>query len=384
MKSTIDKKKTSKQKSTVNNTKKISKTNKSINDNNFYLSFYKRIIIDAILLIIFLSFSILALNKALTVSIEEKINYNEISNLDYKVYLLPNEFYEKEYLDKDMLYVANLIDKINLNFDYSFTTDKKTSVDFTYSIMAKLTITDKIGQKSYYEKEYTLLENQNLQMKNNNIQTIKENLDIDYLYYNNIANRFRNAYGIDTDSKLDVYMIVNKSNGKTDNSSSSENVMNINIPLSQKTINIEMKANENNNTSSILQQSGIYINNYFLLITGIILMILVIIIAIRIIKKLLLLQTKKSKYDKVLDKILKQYDRLIAESLTTTSFENKNIIKLKSFTELLDVHDNLQLPIIYYQLVRHQKCYFYINNKEDIYLYTLKAADLEVEKNVKN
>ena len=381
MKSAIDKKKVSKKENTVNNTKEI---NKSIKDKNFYFGFYKRIIVYVVLLITFLFFSILVLRNALTISIGEKINYNEISNLDYKVYLLPNEFYEKEYLEKDMLYVANLIDKINLNFDYSFKTDIKTNVYFTYNIMAKLTITDKVGQKSYYEKEYTLLENQNLQMKNNNIQTIKEDLNIDYLYYNNIANKFRNAYGIDTDSKLDVYMVVNKSNSKNYNYSSSENVMNIVIPLSQKTINIEMKANENNNTSSILQQSGIYINNYFLLITGIVLMIIVIIIIIRIIKRLLLLRTKKNKYDIVLDKILKQYDRLIAESLTTTSFENKNIIKLKSFTELLDVHDNLQLPIIYYQIVKHHKCYFYINSKEDIYLYILKAADLEVDKNAKN
>ena len=42
-----------------------------------------------------------------------------LSKIDYKVYLLKNDFYEKEYLDKDMLYVASLIDKVKINLHSS-------------------------------------------------------------------------------------------------------------------------------------------------------------------------------------------------------------------------------------------------------------------------
>lgn len=357
------------------------KENSRQNNNSFVFSGYLKIC--AVLFVAILLSCIFFLNKAINISSGKQIKYSEKSNIDYNVYLLPNDFYDKDYLGKDMAYVASLIDKISLNFNYSFQVDTKVDMDFTYSIMGKLSITDKVGSKSYYEKEYVLLENQNLEMKNNTIQTINENLDIDYLYYNNIANKFRNAYGVEADSKLDVYMVINKKSSKIVNYSSDETAMSISIPLSQKTINITMQSNEIDNNNSIAQDKGIFIKNYPLLVSGIVLLIVAIVLAIIIINALLKLKNKESKYDIVLNKVLKQYDRLIAETETKASFDNKNVIKVTSFTELLDVHDNLQLPIIHYIITPHVESYFYIICDDDIYLYILRDIDLEVGKNAK-
>ena len=89
------------------------------------------------------------------------------------------------------------------------------------------------------------------------------------------------------------------------------------------------------------------------------------------------MKDKKTSYDKYINKILNEYDRLIVESTTEPDIKHSNIIKLPNFRELLDVRDNLKLPIMYYVVVKYHKSYFYIKNNNDIYLLINKAADLD-------
>ena len=92
-----------------------------------------------------------------------------------------------------------------------------------------------------------------------------------------------------------------------------------------------------------------------------------------------MLRTKKTIYDQFVEKILNEYDRLIVENTTGPDTKTNNIIKISKFEELLDVRDNLKLPIMYYIVAKHTKCYFYIKHNRDLYLMTVKAADLEKE-----
>ena len=336
------------------------------------------------LILIFVFSAVLGLilfTHSFTSNKEKRVNYKESSNLDYKVRLLPNQFYEQEYLGKDMLYIASLIDKVEIDFSYLFNSDSNIDMDFEYNILADLVISNKGGTKTYFKKEYVLLEDQKLSMQNNSVQEIKENIKIDYSHYNTLANNFKSSYGVETESRLDVYLTVNKKN--PDYNLNEKNKMNIIIPLSEKSVDIQLKYNEINNSNSVLKNSEFFVSSYFSFIISVLLLIVAILSLIDIIRKLNLLRTKQSNYDKQVNKILKEYDRLIAESTTLIPFDGKNIIKVKSFTELLDIHDNLQLPIIYYTITKHHKCYFYINHDDTVYLFVLKAIDLEVSKNEK-
>ena len=89
------------------------------------------------------------------------------------------------------------------------------------------------------------------------------------------------------------------------------------------------------------------------------------------------MKDKKTSYDKYINRILNEYDRLIVESTTEPDIKHSNIIKLPNFRELLDVRDNLKLPIMYYVVTKHTKCCFYIKHNDDLYLLTIKAVDLE-------
>ena len=107
------------------------------------------------------------------------VTFDEKSKIDYKVYLKENEFYDEPYLGKDMLYVASLIDKIGIDFDYNFASEVKENINFTlarlivfvtgnevtlfkpvkYSFLAPCTCTTDITYSDIKEFEKDLMEN---------------------------------------------------------------------------------------------------------------------------------------------------------------------------------------------------------------------------------
>ena len=58
-------------------------------------------------------------------------------------------------------------------------------------------------------------------------------------------------------------------------------------------------------------------------------------------------------------------------------FVNYNITEVTEFEELLDVRDNLKLPIIYQVVRPHSECNFYIKFSKNIYLFKVKQSDFE-------
>ena len=83
----------------------------------------------------------------------------------------------------------------------------------------------------------------------------------------------------------------------------------------------------------------------------------------------------KSKYEVELKKILKEYDDYIV--LTKEGLEideNKTILKVSSFKELLDARNTLNKPIIYTK-INSVKSEFVVEDESVIYKYIMKEAD---------
>ena len=346
-----------------------SKTKENFNRKFFFTAF------SVILLSFLAAFFI---KRSYAILGEQNITYQENSNLDYKVYLKQNDFYEDDYLGKNMVYVASLIDKIDVDFNYTFKIDKKSNIDFEYDIIGKLVINDKSKGKTFFEKEYILLENTKDTMTEDGLHQIKKAVTIDYGKYNNIANQFRSRYGVDANCNLIVYLNIHeKSNSNNKFNLNNNSNMSLTIPLSERAINITMDYNEVNKTSKLVRNEEIVITNYLFVVLGIICSILLIISLVKFIKLILSLREKRSKYDKYVNRLLREYDRLIVETATKPNLENKNVVKILKFQELLDVRDNLKLHIKYYVIKNHQECFFYINHEEETYLFKINANDFK-------
>lgn len=107
------------------------------------------------------------------------------------------------------------------------------------------------------------------------------------------------------------------------------------------------------------------------LIIGVVLSLISIFFMIRSMRLLNLSGKKKTPYQKYVNKILREYDRLIVETETKPG-NKKNIVKVNRFEELLDVRDNLKLPIKYYK-VSDNECFFYIDHEDEIYLNNINT-----------
>ena len=373
-----------KNKKTTSSKKKIDKVvitekvdNSVSHKSRLYLGYGLRLIVFVVCFFAFFALSMSLMVSSITYQKEKYINYSEKGNLDYKVNLKKNNYYESSSLGKDMIYVASLIDSIDAYFNYDFTIDDKTNMKFSYSIVGKLRITDENDKDVYLEKEYVLLDNKEFNMNNDNHYNISEKLNIDYDKYNDIASGFKATYGVNSNSNFIVALkIVKESLDKDVRINNNVSTQIINIPLSIKAINIKLDYVDINSNSSIVSESDVLIGNDLYITLSIILLILSIFFLLKFIRLFEKSRIKKSSFDKYVNKILREYDRLIVESKTIIDFSNYEIIKVNKFEELLDVRDNLKLPINYYVIVPHQKAYFYIVSN-NIYLYVVKEVDLE-------
>ncbi len=357
----------------------IKKNNKKVELNNDKkVDFNKKFFLCAFFVILFSILASFFIKRSYAILGEQNIIYQENSNLDYKVYLKKNDFYESEYLNKDMVYVASLIDKIDVNFNYIFNINKKSNIDFTYDIVGKLVISDKANGSTFFEKEYVLLDKVDDAMTSDGLHQINKSVSIDYGKYNNLANQFKSKYGVDANSRLIVYLNIHEKSKNSNFDLNNTSNMSLSIPLSERAVNISMDYNEVNKTSKMVRDKQFVITNYLFVVLGAIFIILLIITLIKFIKMLLSIRVKRSKYDKYVNRLLREYDRLIVETTTAPSYiTNKDVVEILKFQELLDVRDNLKLPIKYYVVKEHKECCFYINHEEELYLFKIRADEFK-------
>lgn len=368
------------------NTKIIDDTIKKENKHNkrkkIYLSFNSRILINLILIFIIFILLIISFFLSFSITKSQTISYNDKSNIDYKVYLKKNDFYETDYLNKGMAYVASLIDKINVKYNYNFSTNVYSDVDLKYKVMAKLVISSQNNSKIFYENEYEIAKEEIAEIRNKKEYLLNKEVVIDYNYYNNLVNNFKSKYAVNTTSYLEVYLQVNEESKETNDYNLNNQTRTIlTIPLSEQEINIGLEEKVVNDSKQIMSETKFIIGDIKFLIIDAILLVLLVIYLIKLFKRISVVFSKKSNYDKYVNRLLRGYDRLIVNVRTAPNLEDYNIVKVESFEELIDMRDNVKEPIRYFVITEHQKCEFFITNQNDLYLYVVKSVDLENSNN---
>ena len=343
--------------------------------------FNTKILIYFVLLIVFWIAFIYFISKAIIVNKNDIVKYTEKSNIDYKVQLKKNDFYDTDYLDKGMAYVAKLIDKINVSFNYNFNVNKKSDIEFSYKVLGKLIISSQTNSNIFYEKEYVLKDTVKNEINASNSFTIKEDIDIDYTFYNNIVNDFKSKYAVNTDNRLEVYLIVDENSKKTNSYLLANNNRSVlTIPLSQQEININLDNQNVDNEKTIASKTKFTVGNYeYVLISGV-LLVFILILSIVLLRRLIIILNKNtSKYDRKVGRILRGYDRIIITVKTRPDMDDYNVIKVDDFQELIDARDNVKEPINYYVIEEHKKSLFYVIHNDNLYLFEIKSSDFDGE-----
>lgn len=338
------------------------------------------VILGLVLLVIILAVTSLSLN----LKKEYKLHYDERSALDYKVFLKQNNFYKEEYLGKDQMYIASLIDYIDTDFNYSFKAEENVDLEYTYYIESTLLINDTSGKKIYEDKEM-LVDKQKFTDFNNNSFNVKENLKINYGKYNNLAKSFISEYGISAESKLEVklYVGIQGKHSEYDKMITEMSVMTLEIPLAYKTLQIALNYDLSNSTDEVLQYKEAVISNPIAFNITLALAVLDVIAIIVVVAYIIKTRDPGLKYRKRLERILKDYGKFITETVITQRAEDLlktmslRIEIVKSFEGLMDIRDNLSKQILFHEERPGEEAIFYIITERVGYIYIMRADDFK-------
>ena len=312
-------------------------------------------------------------------------NYTEKANVDYKVNLEENEFYENDYVDEKTSVVASLIKDIEVEFKYNLDLEQEQEYTYNYQILARINVKESSRANLIYESQEELV-NKELQESNSKNLEIAEKININYNEYNEKMNKFINVYDLSNTTstlELDMYVyVINKYDGEQINKESK--VMTLNIPLTTRTVDISLGTNVIEDEGQILLRKSEYENLTYLLIIGIVLLLIGIWIFIKFIKYVLDTRSAETMYKQELKRILFNYKAYIQTVNEEIDASNYKTIEINTFNEILSMRDTLQSPILMYTDEAEERTKFMIINNDMLFVYILGAKEIRNDLRAKN
>ena len=305
-----------------------------------------------------------------------KYLYFEDNNIDYKVYLKENAFFDTKYLDKDKTYITSLIDYIDISFDYNINFNKEVYGDLNYKIVGIISAEKNNNQVgTYWEKEYNLTSSKVRKINNEKKININEKLRVNYQEYNELLTSFVETYKLSSDGYLKIALIIEGSPSiSKDISLPVNSEIDLKIPLSKVAVEGVINTTNNNNgreiTKNIKDTSSKYVFYKILFLLDILLLIYLLFKYFYHIVR----NKKIMSYDKNIKKILNDYSSIMVR-VRSLKLNDLNIIKVTSFDDLLVVYNEVRTPINYIE--KKNKSEFIIIFEKMAWVYTVLEEDYE-------
>lgn len=350
----------------------------------------KKVVIACFLVIaLVLQFAFLSyLFKALAPEDDTKdenviMSYTSNGNFDYKVFLKPNDFINEEYLGPNEAYILDLIDHVQINSLYSFSSTEKTNVTGTNKVVAKLVVyyresSDKNGNPEILKKE-NVLEEKVVNFNDKSYSTVGT-YDLYLTDYLKTLKEFQSQVKISVDGYLEISSET-RFNGVVGGATYNDNYTStLKIPLSSSVIRID-SSKSNEKTNKVYEGDLVKTNKTVM--SYIVIANIVVFIIICVLLKKLFMFTNKSEYDRALEKILKSYDDIIVNTSTILNVGNYKLIEIDEFKEILNLSRELLLPIMNYEVEKGKETWFYVVKDDILYRYIISEDRLKKVKNEK-
>lgn len=343
----------------------------------------KSIIIKYIVFIalIFVVTAMLVVQVTKEKTTQQNIVYTENSNINYKVYLKENDFFNTRYLEEDNQYIASLIDYVEGNFRYELETDSKTNIDYKYSykIVAETNVTDKTNHKSLYKFDEDIIQEKVYKTNTKSNLIINEPIKVDYNRYNDIVKRFVDTYDLEnSNATVTINMYVNLLDDvNPNNNKTNAPAISLSIPLTTETMAIDIESNSVNENDITVCQN---MNQGKYLFGAVILAIFDVVLVIKLIIFIKDTKDEKAVYNMRLRKIMSNYGSYIQKLNNEFEFECYQILEIKSFEDLLQVKETINKPILMTEKLSAMETYFFIPCENNVYIYELKAGNLRRNK----
>ena len=315
----------------------------SKNLGNNYLKIFVSIVIFLISIVLILNNSSKTESPIIEVS-------NQNSVIDYKVKIFKNDYIKADYMEK--------------NNDYKLTNSKKFDSTYKYNITSKIIVNHNSTGKELWTEEMTLIEDKEITPNKNSIE-IKDNATVNYDALNDKIKQFKQNYNIPIDASLQINLNVIDSKANKVIAFTGLNT-NLNTEI------IDITKNEENNLQAEILPEGKKKTPVIVIIAIIVSIISLVCAIFEVVKTIRYNISRKSYYEKAINKILKNYGDIVAELVNPVDLSKLNVIDVKNFDQMLDVEEELRIPIMFYETQKNAEGEFVIVNNEIAYRYVLK------------
>lgn len=321
---------------------------------------YVKILISIIIFIIF----VFLLSKSTNIVEKILVSYDIDSNIDYKVNLFPNDYIKSEYMEEGRTYISNLVSNINANFSYNIKSSKKFDSEYKYDIYAKATVNHNSTGKELWTETIMLAENIDVSVVDKDTITISNSVILPYNQLNTKVKMFKDQYNIPITSYVDLVLVLKDSKTNKEVSTTGlsmdlfEDVFEVKENHTGKFVDRVTENSEPNKNIIIFESIGAgvaFIYTAYLIYTSINSSIV-----------------RKSYYSKAIYKILRNYGDIVAECVKPVDLSNLKVIDVKNFDQMLDVEEELRIPIMFYETIKNEEGWFVLVHNDMAYRYILK------------
>ncbi len=309
------------------------------------------------------------------------MTYKESSDIDYKVMLKDNEFYEDNYLDKDKGYIASIIDSILItNYNYKVDFSEDVDYDYSYKVVAEIDVKDQKNDNNIYHFSEVLSEKKNSKDRGDIDITISD-LSVNFPKYNNIISKFKNIYelnNINSSLNVNLYVTINNINGRDVSKFNDKKVASLIVPLTLNTVSIDTSKNINVDNNVVELDGGNYI--IWVLFLGLLLIIIGAVYAVCLVVYLRKSRTAQMIYDKEIKNIMNNYNGYIQRISDSYDIGTSQVLKIESFNDILEIRDTLKQPILMLENDKKDGTFFIIPATNNIiYTYALRVVDIKAK-----
>lgn len=341
-----------------------------LNNKKIKLKLWVRFLI-ALLILLCILVSLLIIKRGIDDKnkLEEEYvySYDINENIDYKVYLYDNSFIDEKYLTQGNMFVSELVKNIEIEFDYNYVGNKNVDLEYEYSIVGNLTGNYTNGTDSnnnVWSKNYKFIGSKNNHMKDSLRAMISEKFIFDFPKFNDEVKAFKNKFGILINSKMEITFEVNIKGEVDGQDINDTRKASISIPLGIQAFSINedylpsFKKNITKEINYIGVNKTIYLGLFLLSLSLLLFLTLF---------KIIFNITKQTNYNKKLNRILKNYGEVIVEINSYFEEDKYKVVEVKNIEEMVDLEQELRIPINYYEIVKDHMGVFIIINNDLLY-----------------
>ena len=298
-------------------------------------------------------------------------SYNIKQDVNYKVSLYKNNIYETDHLEMNQIYLSNVVKNINTNFNYEYKNDLSIPLKYEYDVVAKVVgeyiLPEEKDKSQLWDKEFIILPKQSKETNEDSIK-INENVDINYSSFDDVISDLKKQISIPITAYLSVNFTVRVKGYIGHEVTTDTQVINLKMPLQQQAFKIENKY-EKEVSKDVKELSKNELNDLFKReVIGFVLIGISFSIMFVFYKNIFNIR-KNNYYNQTLNKLLKEYGDIIIEINDELERGNLQVIEVKTFNEMLDLEDELKVPILFYEIIRDKLGEFVINHNNFFTIY---------------